>query len=103
MARIAASKSGFVNIEMLNSIDDFLRDINMTKEKLQYGLNALAMVLSYAMLGYAQKLSGGPTDPRGQNTGAAWKLPVRRIRGTYIGGWKVRRIAPGIWMTYNDS
>jgi hypothetical protein len=95
--------TGVINVEALDSIDDFLRDINMTTQKLQYGINALAMVLSHAMLGFAQRLSGGPVDTRGQNVAASWRIPVRRITFAYFTGWKVKRLAPGVWMTYNDS
>lgn len=95
--------TGVINVEALDSIDDFLRDIQMTQAKLQYGLNALAMVLSHAMLGYAQRLSAGPVDPLMRNPGASWKIPVRRIKFGYFQGWKVKRLAPAVWMTYNDS
>lgn len=36
-------------------------------------------------------------------TEGAWKIPVRRITGAYLAGWKVRHIGVGIWETYNDS
>lgn len=33
----------------------------------------------------------------------AFGIPVRRITGAYYAGWKVRRIGPSMYMTYNDS
>lgn len=101
--RATRSSQGIITVEMLDSIDEFLRDCNMTKQKLQYGLNALSKILAYAMLGFAQKLSAGPVDTRGQNVGAAWRIPVRRIESTYYFGWQVKRLAPGVWMTYNSA
>jgi hypothetical protein len=45
----------------------------------------------------------GPATPQPIYRDAAWKIPVRRITQRYYKGWKVRRLAPGAWILYNDS
>jgi len=101
--RVPASRYGFVSVEDFNAIDDFAADLQAAGRNLYPAMNALAKMLSYVALGAAQEMSAGPVDPLQTNREAAWKIPVRRITSHYYKGWKVRRMAPGWWQTYNDS
>jgi len=69
----------------------------------RWGMNALVMLMARTNQAFAQEMSRGPNDPQERLNNAAWKLPVRRITSRYYKGWKVRRLAPGVWMLYNDT
>lgn len=88
---------------MLNEIEDYLRDMETVTRKFRYGMNALVMILAKAQQGFAQEYSRGPVDPRATNKGAAWKIPVRRITSHYYQGWQAKRVAPGVWITFNAT
>lgn len=61
------------------------------------------MLMAYTNQGFAKRMSAGPVDPQMRRPSAAWKIPVRRITSRYYQGWKVKRLAPGLWMLFNDS
>jgi hypothetical protein len=92
-----------ISPETFDMIDDWIRAAKASGRSIQYGMNALAMTMAYTNQAFAMRMSAGPVDPRMQNRSAAWKLPVRRITSRYYKGWKVKRLAPGVWMMYNDS
>lgn len=89
--------------ETFESIDNWIRAAQASGRNIAYGMNALAMILAYTNQAFAKKMSAGPVDPQMKRKDAAWKLPVRRITERYYAGWKVRRLAPGVWALYNDS
>jgi hypothetical protein len=89
--------------ETFDEIDSWIKAAQSTGRSIGYGMNALAMLMAYTNQAFAKQMSAGPVDPRMQNPGAAWKVPVRRITSKYYTGWKVSRMAPGVWMLYNDS
>lgn len=66
-------------------------------------MNVLTSLLARTNQAFAQEMSRGPLDPQERKPDAAWKIPVRRISSAYYRGWKVRRLAPAVWMLYNDS
>lgn len=69
-------------------------------------MNRLVMYLAIYHQGEARKMSFGPYDPFGRNSGLAWRTPsegIRRISQNYYLGWKVKSSGPGSWMVYNDS
>jgi hypothetical protein len=103
MARFADDKIFRISTETLEQIDEWIEAARATRRNMQFGIDALTMILARTQQAFAQEYSAGPVDPRMQNPGAAWKIPVRRISLRYYKGWKVRRMAPGMWMTYNDS
>jgi hypothetical protein len=71
-------------------------------QMLPKAMNDLAFYMAIVNQGFARKMSFGSSDPSGKNPSQAWKVPVRRITGTYYSSWKVRR-ALGGWQLYNDS
>lgn len=86
-----------------NEIDDWIHAAEASGRNAQFGLDALAMLLARTNQAFAMEMSRGPVDPRAFNRAAAWKIPVRRITSRYYKGWKVRRMAPGVWMLFNDT
>lgn len=126
-ARTAAVPDpAFLSIEGLDQIEKYIRDFGHVQRNLQYGMNALAMYLARGHQGFAQAMSRGPMDSRRNmriltgrhfiagtsgpatpvphyQSNLAWKIPVRRITSRYYQGWKVRRILPGVWQSYNDT
>lgn len=89
--------------EFFEGLENYIRTCQITKKKFPGAMDTLVRMMSYVHLGYAQKYSAGPVDPRQQNPSAAWKLPVRRISGRYFFGWKTRKVSLGVWQVYNDS
>lgn len=126
MARKYAQDEVFrISHETYDDIDDWIRAAQETGRSIRYGMNALAMIMAYTNQAFAKELSAGPVDPKMHGrmetghrwishpngmvqrqpiyTHTAWKIPVRRITERYYYGWKVRRLAPGLWMLFNDS
>jgi hypothetical protein len=100
-------RRAFIQIsdETFTEIEEYVRwaEAVGSRRNFNFGMNALVMMMAYTNLGIAQRMSAGPVDPSMTNVSAAWKIPVRRITEQYFMGWKVRRIANGIWQLYNDS
>jgi hypothetical protein len=92
-----------ISPETFDEIDDWIRAAKAAGRSTVYGMNALAMLMAYTNQAIAMKMSAGPVDPRMRNHAAAWKIPVRRITSRYYLGWKVKRLAPGLWMLFNDT
>lgn len=103
MARFSPNQLFRIDTETFDQIDDWIKAAQQTGQNIQYGMEAMTMLLSYTALGFSQEMSRGPVDPQGRMKSAAWKTPVRRITSRYYQGWKVKRLAPNVWMTYNDS
>lgn len=98
-------RKGLANVSTstLNELEDWMNNLSHSIEALRYGMGALTMIL--ARVNHAQSLerSRGIYDPYRQRNQYAWKIPVRMISTRYFRGWKIKRLAPGIWMVYNDS
>lgn len=92
-----------ISPETFNEIDDYIRACDQSGRNVTFGINALVMLMARTNQAFAMEMSAGPLDPRMQNRAAAWKIPVRRITSRYYKGWKVQRLAPGVWMLFNDS
>lgn len=103
MARFYDYEVFHITPEVFNEIDDLIQACRQTGRNLTMGMNALAMLMAYTNLAIAREMSEGPRDPRQRYPKWAWQIPVRRIKETYFKGWKVRRLAAGVWMLYNDS
>lgn len=98
-------KTGMLQMgpEVFDALENYIRVCEASKRKFPGAMDTLVRLMSYVHLGYAQKYSAGPVDPRQTNAAAAWRLPVRRITGRYFFGWKVRKVSLGMWQVYNDS
>lgn len=103
MARFAESQVFRIKPETFDMIDDWIRAAEAANRNVQYGMNALLMFMARTNQAIAMEMSAGVVDPRMRNRGAAWKIPVRRITSRYYRGWKVQRLAPNVWMLFNDS
>jgi len=71
--------------------------------QLRFWMNELCFYMALVNQGYARKMSLGPFDPGETMTGAAWRIPVRRISNNYYLGWKVRNRGPAHWELRNES
>jgi hypothetical protein len=78
-------------------------DFREDAEKVNFAIDRAVAGYAVVCLGYAQQRSRGFLDAREQNPQFAWKIPVRRISGAYLLGWKVEHAGMGHWRTYNDS
>lgn len=103
MARYAADAIFRISPETFDEIDDWIRAAKESGRNIGFGMNALTMLMAYTNQSFAMKMSAGMVDPRMKNKQAAWKIPVRRITSRYYKGWKVKRLAPSVWMLYNDT
>lgn len=89
--------------DTFNDIDEWIRAAEISGRNVQYGMNALTMLMARTNQAIAMEMSRGPNDPQERWPNAAWKVPVRRITSRYYKGWKVRRLAPAVWMLSNDT
>ena len=103
MARYTEGQVFRISEKTFNDIDDWIKAAEASGRNIRYGMNVLTMLMARTDQAFSQEMSRGPYDPQMRNSGAAWKIPVRRITGRYYQGWKVRRLAPGVWIVYNDS
>lgn len=102
MARYFPNQVFRINDSIFHEIDDWIRAAEVSGRNVRFGMEALTMLLARTNQAFAQEMSRGPLDPRGTRyPDAAWKVPVRRITSRYYKGWKVKRLAPGVWMLYN--
>jgi hypothetical protein len=92
-----------ISPETFDEIDDWIRAAEMAERNVQFGMDAMVMLLARTNQAFAMEMARGPVDPREGMKNAAWKVPVRRITSRYYKGWKVKRLAPGAWMLFNDS
>lgn len=101
--RVAANSTFRINPRIFDEIDDWIRAAEISGQNVRFGMNVLTSLLARTNQAFAQEMSRGPYDPQERKPDAAWKIPVRRITSRYYQGWKVRRLAPAVWMLYNDS
>jgi len=101
---MGTSRTGMrLDPSFFEALENQIRQAERVRRNLPMTMDRLARFSSYAQMGYAQRRSAGPVDPRQQNPEAAWKIPVRRISGRYFFGWQVRRAGVGIYQMRNDS
>src|SRR5580765_2151312 len=74
-----------------------------TPDALRFFMDKLCLHMAILNQGEARKMSAGFLDPGGKNSEMAWKLPVRRITGAYLEGWKVKRKGKAYYILYNAS
>ena len=89
--------------ETFEHIEQWIDAAEASGRNVRFGMNALVMLMARTNQAIAMEMSRGPNDPQERNPSAAWKIPVRRISSRYYKGWKVRRLAPGVWMLFNDT
>lgn len=92
-----------ISEQTFEHIEEWIQAAEETGRNARFGINALAMLMARTNQAIAMEMSRGPNDPQERNPDLAWKIPVRRISSRYYKGWKVRRLAPGVWMLYNDT
>lgn len=86
-----------------NQLRELAADFRTDSEKVMFGIDRAVAGYAAVCLGYAQRRSRGFLDPSEQNPQWAWKIPVRRISGQYLVGWRVQHVGIGTWRTYNES
>lgn len=87
-------------------IENWIRAAEMSGKNVRYGMDALTMLLARTNQAFAMEMARGPLDPRQTHPQWAWRTPqagIRRITSRYYRGWKVKRLAPGVWMLFNNS
>jgi hypothetical protein len=92
-----------ISTDTFNAIEEYVRWAEGVPGKMPRAMDILTRFMSLTNLGIAQEMSYGAFDPQQRNPGQAWRIPVRRISQRYFYGWQVKRVAPGVWMLYNDS
>lgn len=103
MARYSGNGVFRISDETYNEIEEWIQAAESVGSSVQYGIQALAELLAYTNMAFAQELSAGFVDPQARNPDAAWQIPVRRITSQYFKGWKVRRVAAGTWALMNET
>lgn len=101
--KVPANSTFRIHPSIFQEIDDWIRAAEMSGQSVRFGMNVLTSLLARTNQAFAQEMSRGPLDPRASKPSQAWQIPVRRITSRYYRGWKVRRLAPAVWMLYNDS
>lgn len=119
-------------VRTLKELDQFIEANEKIISRMPAVDNVLAQFMSRTADAFVHKWSGGPIRTPGMGSQAggwktphrdsagrftqrqtnipwsykaskAWSFPVPRITGKYYAGWKVKKIANGVWMNYNDS
>jgi len=103
MAKVPAFSLFTVTEKSLASLDAYISDLEQVGENFPIGMDMLVSLLARADRDYSKAMSLGPLDPRQQLPAAAWKIPVRRITSRYYYGWKIQRVARGVYRVYNDT
>lgn len=103
MAKFTENQVFRISSETFEAYDDWIRAAEASGRNAQFGVNALVSLMARTNQAFAMEMARGVVDPRMQNRAAAWKIPVRRITSRYYKGWKVQRLAPGVWILFNDS
>ena len=99
--------SGYgISRKTFNEIEELMRALDTGSRQFAAVQNVAGELLAHTTLGFArQKYSGTATRPADARRGLGappWTIPVRRITGRTLKGWRVKRVGNG-WMTYNDE
>lgn len=89
--------------EYFQQLRQYAMDFKRDRQRVHWAIDRSVMGYAMATLGFAQKRSRGFLDPQQKSPDQAWKIPVRRITGNYLEGWRVRQVRLGVWDTLNDS
>lgn len=90
--------------ETFDALEEAIRWAEIdTPDALRFFMDKLCLHMAVLNQGEARKLSAGPLDPGMKNPNFAWRLPVRRISGDYLAGWKVKRKGKAFYILYNAS
>lgn len=92
-----------IDRKWVEEIDQYIRDLEAVGRRVPMAMEALVQIMARVDRAFSQEMSRGPSDPQRRHPEWAWKVPVRRISSRYYQGWKLRRVAPGVWHVYNDS
>lgn len=84
-------------------LDEYIRDLETVGKTAPMAMDALVNLMARADKGFAQKMSLGFLDPRQNRPDKAWQIPVRRITSRYFKGWRMKRVAPGVYRVINAS
>lgn len=107
MTRTAIPGAFGISRQSFEEVDRLIRSMQTGTREFQSVMDLAAQLLARATQGLVMKEYSGPRI-RARSGGAAyqrssWALPVRQITGRTRKGWRVRRIAPGVWECFNDE
>lgn len=104
-ARSADRKQTFgITRATFNRLEDFIADVEHSKEKAMVGIDMLVRLMAYTVKGIAQEKSAGPVAPRHRSVATlSGRIPVQRITGAYYAGWYIQRAGQGRYRVGNES
>jgi hypothetical protein len=100
------SRNAFITptAETVNALESYIRWCEAeVPSQLPHGISNLVKIMALTNQGVAREMSFGRDDPQQQHPEWAWRLPVRRISGTYYSSWQVRMVNAHTAELYNDS
>lgn len=100
-AELALSATSF------EEIDDLIRAMKTGSREFNLVMDFAAQALARTTHAFVFKAYAGPRI-RARSGGAGYErstfgFPIRQITGKTARGWRVRRIAPGIWECFNEE
>lgn len=94
--------AGALSPLIFEDVDELLSNLRYMSKQWRQAENLLIRMMAAAHKGLAEQKSRGMVV-QDYRQGRPWGIPVRRISEDYYRGWKIRKVAPGMWMTYNDA
>lgn len=95
-----------ISRETFRQIDQLARSLRTGSREWIHVMDTMTQLLARSQHSEARRLSRGFLAAHGSYQslgGMPWTIPVRRLSGDYYEGWKVRRIAMGMWEMKNES
>lgn len=107
MAQYSVPGGFGISRQSFDEVDNLIRSMQRGTREFTMVMDLAAQMLAKTSQGLVQQKYRGPTA-RARSGGAdyersSWALPVRRITGRTLAGWKVRRISTGAWELFNEE
>jgi len=107
VARSRTSIPGAIGLstQSLNEVADLIDNIKRGTREFDKAMNVGAEIMAKLTQGHAQTMYRGPQmNAQGaRETPSDWAIPVRRITGRTMRGWRVKMVRFGAWECYNEE
>jgi hypothetical protein len=106
MTRYARTNQFGISRQSFDDVDNLIRSLKTGTREFNSAMDLAAQLLAGTSKAFVQQYYAGPRAPSRAVVGyqkSSFGIPVRQVTGRTLRGWKVRRVAPGVWETYNEE
>lgn len=93
--------------QSFDEIDTLIRSMKTGTREFNAAMDLAAELLAGTSKAFVQMYYAGPRAPsRGTAQGytpSSFGFPIRQVTGRTLRGWRMRRVAPGVWETFNEE